>query len=222
MSVRPWDVITFDCYGTLIDWEGGITAAFVEESARRGVATPSREQVVALHHEIEPTVEAGPFRPYRDVLATTARHIADRLGWPAGDDSFLPDSLSSWMPFADTNAALARLRSRGYRLGILSNVDRDLLEGTLKHVSVPFAFLVTAGDVRSYKPASGHFHEGSRRVGPERWLHAAQSWFHDVVPARREGVPVVWVNRKLEPLGSEARPTGVVRDLAGLVSWIDA
>ena len=220
--VRPWDLVTFDCYGTLIDWEGGISAAFREEAERRGAQAPDAAALLHLYHEIEPALQVGPFRSYREVLTLVAGRIAERLGWPAGDDGFLPESLPSWPPFEDTNPALAALRSRGYRLAILSNVDRDLLDGTMRHFPVSFDFVITAADVRAYKPAEEHFRAGRERAGPDRWVHAAQSWFHDVVPARRLGIPVVWVNRKDEPLKADVRPNGMVADLAGLVRWLES
>jgi 2-haloalkanoic acid dehalogenase type II len=221
MNHRAYDVITFDCYGTLIDWESGIVNAFATEANQRGVGGVDPASLMELYVQTEARVESEEFMRYRDVLATTAARVAERLGWPAGDDAFLAKSLASWHPFPDTNPALAALKSRGYRLGILSNVDRDLLEETQRHFAVPFDFVVTAGDVRSYKPAEGHFRAGMERASGSQWLHAAQSWFHDVVPARRMGIPVVWVNRKGELLGSEARPAGVVRDMAGLVAWLE-
>jgi 2-haloalkanoic acid dehalogenase type II len=220
--VRPWDLVTFDCYGTLIDWESGIAAAFASEAERRGVGPVDVPALLRLHHEIEPAVQAGTFRPYRDVLTVTASRVAARMGWPAGDDTFLADSLRDWRPFDDTNAALATLRSRGYRLAILSNVDRELIERTLEHFPIAFDFVVTAADVRSYKPAEDHFRAGRERAGPDRWVHAAQSWFHDIVPARRQGIPVVWVNRTHEVLRADVRPNGMVADLAGLVRWLEA
>jgi 2-haloalkanoic acid dehalogenase type II len=218
---RPYDLITFDCYGTLIDWETGILGAFSAEAEQRGVESVG-PSIIDQYHDIEARVETGEFMRYRDVLTVSAARITEELGWPAGNDAFLADSLPSWAPFPDTNPALASLKARGYRLGILSNVDRDLIDGTLLHFATPFDFVVTAGDVRSYKPAEGHFRAGRERAGGNRWLHAAQSWYHDVVPARQLGIPVVWVNRKDEPLASDALPAGVVRDMAGLVSWLES
>ena len=218
---RPYDLITFDCYGTLIDWETGIMGAFAAEAERRGVNSLG-SSLIDRYHDIEAKVETGEFMRYRDVLTTSAALLTQQLDWPAGNDAFLADSLPSWTPFPDTNPALASLKARGYRLGILSNVDRDLIDGTRLHFAVPFDFVITAGDVRSYKPAEGHFRAGRERAGGYSWLHAAQSWYHDVVPARQMGIPVVWVNRKDEPLGGDALPAGVVRDMAGLVSWLES
>jgi 2-haloalkanoic acid dehalogenase type II len=202
---RRYDAVTFDCYGTLIDWEDGIASAFLREAAEDGVVL-DRPRILAAYHELEPEIEAAQFRPYRDVLAATAMRVAQRLGWPlSGERSrFLPDSLPGWQPFPDTNPALERLAAAGHRLGILSNVDDDLLGETRRHLPVSFDVVVTAQQVRSYKPAHGHFLEARRRIGSDRWLHAAQSFFHDVVPARELGIAVAWINRKAE------RPTGDV------------
>jgi 2-haloacid dehalogenase/putative hydrolase of the HAD superfamily len=215
---RRYDVVTFDCYGTLIDWEGGIASAFVREAAEDGVVL-ERKRVLDAYHELEPQIEAVAYRPYRDVQAVTAMRVAQRLGWPLTPERafFLSESLPDWEPFPDTNAALAELSSGGHRLGILSNVDDDLLDQTRRHFTVPFDVVVTAQQVRSYKPAAGHFREAQRRIGDSvRWLHAAQSFFHDVVPARELGIPVAWVNRKAERASGGIRPDLEVRDLSEL------
>lgn len=205
-----YEVITFDCYGTLIDWEGGISGAFLEAAAQDGLKL-ERQSVLEAYEEIEPTVEAETYRSYRGVLDETALRVAERLGWHIKKDraSFLAESLPSWRPFPDTNAALGRLAASGAKFGILSNVDDDLLAGTLKHFSVDFDLLVTAQQVRSYKPALPHFREARKWMeasGTTGWLHAAQSYFHDVVPAVAFGVPVVWINRKGEAPSGDARP----------------
>ena len=220
---RAYDVVTFDCYGTLIDWEDGIASAFVREAAADGVSL-DRSRIIGAYHEIEPTVEAERYEPYRDVLARTARRVADRLGWELSEERsrFLPESLPDWSPFPDTNPALVDLAAAGYRLGILSNVDDDLLERTRTHFPVDFEIIVTAAQVRSYKPAPGHFLEARRRIGPARWLHAAQSWFHDVVPAHELGIPVAWVNRKSERRSEDSEPDAEVANLTGLSDWLES
>lgn len=219
---RPYDVITFDCYGTLIDWESGIAQAFLLAGRATGKAL-EREAVLAAYAEVEPTIEAGGYRRYREVLTDTAVEVARRLGWALERDRarFLADSLPGWRPFSDTNPSLAALAARGYRLGILSNVDDDLLAGTRRYLPTGFELLITAERVGSYKPAHGHFLETRKRLSGARWLHAAQSYFHDVEPAHALGVPVVWVNRKHEQPTGAARPDGEVTDLAGLVDWLD-
>jgi 2-haloalkanoic acid dehalogenase type II len=217
MTNRPYDVVTFDCYGTLVDWEEGISSAFVREAAEDGVVL-DRARVLAAYHELEPEIEASGYRPYREVLAATAVRVAQRLGWPLTVDRarFLPESLARWKPFPDTNPALERLVRAGYRLGILSNVDDDLLAATRRQLGVLFDVVVTAEQVHSYKPAQGHFMEARRRIGGARWLHAAQSFFHDVVPARALGIPVAWINRKRESASGGVAPDLEMRDLTGL------
>jgi 2-haloalkanoic acid dehalogenase type II len=216
-----YDVVTFDCYGTLIDWERGITEAFAAAASRAG-RTVSPAEVLAAYSLIEPEVEAGSYRSYRQVLGETAVDVARRLGWPlGGSEGFLAESLPSWPPFPDTNAALTRLRLRGVRLGILSNVDEDLLAGTRRHFNVPFDLVVTAQQVRSYKPGHAHFEAARLGLGPgARWLHAAQSYFHDVVPAKALGIPVAWINRKSEPPGAAGAPDAEFRDLTQLADWL--
>lgn len=218
---RPYDVITFDCYGTLIDWERGIIGAFIEAAGRDGLVL-HRAAVFGAYAEIEPVVEAERYRSYRAVLAETGHRVARRLGWPLSEERsrFLADSLRDWQPFADTNPALERLATAGYRLGILSNVDDDLLTGTLRHLTVPFDLLVTAQQVRSYKPAPGHFLTAGQRIGKDRWIHVAQSYFHDVVPARTLRIPVVWINRKGEVARDGGHADREFPTLAELADWL--
>lgn len=216
-----YDVITFDCYGTLIDWERGIRTALAELSAQVGVALDAQAALDA-YITTEPQVQAAPFRPYREVLAETARRAAAEVGWPMdeGTAARFAATLPQWPPFPDTNPALRRIAA-SYRLGILSNVDDDLLRGTLRQLEAPFQVLVTAEQVRSYKPDPGHFLHARERIGGLRWLHAAQSAFHDIAPAGRLGLPVVWVNRRGEalPAGVPA-PLAVAPDLAALADWL--
>jgi len=193
-----FELITFDCYGTLIDWEQGIVTAFQQEATRSGM-TLEPSAIIAAYHASEQAVESAAYLAYRDVLTETAQRVATRLGLSIESEraAFLAESLPHWKPFADTNQALERLAQR-YSLGILSNVDDDLLAMTRRHFTVEFDVIVTAQQVGSYKPAHGHFREARRRAGETRWLHAAQSYFHDVVPARTLNIPVAWVNRKQE------------------------
>jgi 2-haloalkanoic acid dehalogenase type II len=217
---RPYDVITFDCYGTLIDWDAGIRGAFERAIAETGAGVDAR-RALEVYEEVEAEVEAERYRRYREVLVETARRVAKRIGWalPESKAGFLPESLPFWIPFPDTNAALERLFKAGYRLGILSNVDDDLLEGTRRHFTVPFDPVVTAQQVGSYKPAPGHFMTARQRLGDARWLHAAQSHFHDVTPARRHGVPTAWINRKRLARG-EPRPDRELSTLTELADWL--
>ena len=217
MIEHDFDLVTFDCYGTLIDWEQGIINAFQSEAARQG-AHLNAADIIAAYHNLEPAVETEKYTPYREVLAETAQRVAAQVGLqiPKTRAGFLADSLPDWQPFPDTNAALERLASRA-RLGILSNIDDDLLAATRRHFTVDFDLIVTAAQVKSYKPADGHFLEARRRMKDERWLHAAQSYFHDVVPASRLNIPVAWVNRKGERADEQGpQPDFEVRNLTEL------
>jgi 2-haloalkanoic acid dehalogenase type II len=220
--VARFDWITFDCYGTLIDWELGISLAFAQTAARQRESLDVAA-VLKAYADVEPLVEAGPYRRYREVLAATAVRVAKRLGWAELDEraAFLAESLPSWPPFPDTNPALRRLAGAGVRLGILSNVDDDLLAGTRRHLEVPFDLIVTAEQVRSYKPAHGHFTAARTRLPDGAlWLHAAQSYFHDVVPCLEMGVPVAWINRKGQDAGAGGPPNHEFRDLTALADWV--
>ncbi len=218
-----WDTISFDCYGTLVDWEAGIGRAFREAAAADGLELSS-EEVVAAYHDVEPRLQIGVYRPYRQVLREAALRVAERLGWPLtpAGAGFLEASLPDWPVFVDTRPALERLRSR-FRLAVLSNIDDRLLSATLERVSVEFDWVVTAERTRSYKPAPGHFQEAIRRVAGvrKRLLHAAQSYYHDVRPATELGIATVWVNRKGEAQGEEPRPLRVVADLKALADWLE-
>jgi 2-haloalkanoic acid dehalogenase type II len=217
---RLYDAITFDCYGTLIDWEGGIAEAFAEAAAADGVHLDAGA-VLRAYAEVEPEVERL-YRPYREVLQESAVRVAGMLGWPATYEqcSFLPLSLPHWMPFPDTNRALEELVAAGCRLGILSNVDDDLIAATRQHFSVPFDLVITAQQVRSYKPGPAHFLTARDRIGAARWLHAAQSNFHDVVPCNALGIPTAWINRKGETALPGGTPLHEFRDVAGLAAFV--
>jgi 2-haloalkanoic acid dehalogenase type II len=211
---RQYDIITFDCYGTLIDWEEGIRRAFLEGAAEDGVRLDP-EAIIPAYSDLEPVVERERYRPYRDVLTESADRAAWSLGWrvPAGRGVFLAESLQSWKPFPDTNPALERLRKAGYRLGILSNVDDDLLDQTRRHFTVDFDLVVTAAQVHSYKPAPEHFLEARKRIGVARWLHAAQSNYHDIIQTNALAIPNAWINRRNQTALAAGKPTYEFRDL---------
>lgn len=214
-----YDWITFDCYGTLIDWESGIATAFERMARASGVAY-DRGRVLALYRQYE-AAEEFSYIKYREVLNRVARRICVEFGWRSGDFGFLAESLPRWRPFPETNAALERL-SRKYNLGILSNVDNDLLDLTRRHLTVPFQLTVTAEGVGSYKPEPGHFKEARKKIGAGNWLHAAQSFYHDVVPCSRLGIDVAWINRKQEePMDPKIVPVHVARDLMTFADWIE-
>lgn len=221
MNERLYDIITFDCYGTLIDWSRGIGRAFVRAAAVDGtLLTP--EAAVEAYAEIEPVVEAEMFRPYRQVLAESARRTGATLGWDISLEraAFLPDSLKDWPAFPDTNAALERLAAAGYALAVLSNIDDGLFAQTQRQLSIPLEFVITAEQVRAYKPAHPHFIEARRRIGNRRWLHAAQSYFHDIEPAVELGIPCAWINRTGQQPAGAARPDREFADLTGLADWL--
>jgi 2-haloacid dehalogenase/putative hydrolase of the HAD superfamily len=216
-----YDVITFDCYGTLIDWESGIAGAFLHAAAEDGV-TLTRDGILHAYAGIERRVEAEGYRSYREVLRETATRVASALDWPLAPEraGFLGESLPSWQPFPDTNPALERLVAAGCRLGILSNIDDDLLAATRKHFTVDFDIVVTAQQVRSYKPGHAHFLTAREIIGESRWLHAAESNFHDVVPTNTLGIDNVWINRQRQQELPSGTPTFKFDDLAGLANAI--
>lgn len=222
MNSTTWDTISFDCYGTLVDWETGITSAFENAAAVRRREIRS-EAIIPAYHEVEPEVQAGPYRPYREVLREVAVRVAERLAWrlEPEDAGFLADSLPEWPVFSDTGAGLRRLGKK-YRLAILSNIDNDLLGATIERIDVGFDWTVTAEDLQSYKPNLAHFRAALRRVGgdPSRLLHAAQSRFHDIEPASRLGLATVWVNRQTEDVDSEVRPLHSVTTITELAEWL--
>jgi len=198
--------VTFDVYGTLIDWETGIYEAFAKEAARDDFEI-DRAQLMALFHEISREIEGGSYELYAEVLRRTAIEIAKRIDWPLepSRSGFLPDSVQRWAPFRETNAQLAKLAKK-YRLGLLSNIDDKLLGQTRRHIPIDFDLVVTAQQVRSYKPEPAHFTECARRIGGKRgWVHVSSSYYHDVVPCLKQRVPVIWVNRSKEVLETSQR-----------------
>lgn len=222
MSGARWDIVTFDCYGTLIDWEEGIRAACVRQAALAGAAIDGKA-AVQKHAEIEPEIQATDYKSYREVLTEVARRVATAIGFTVPSDraGFLADSLPTWQPFADTSAALVRLKQAGVRLGLLSNIDDELLAQTRKLLGVDFDLIVTAQQVRSYKPAPAHFTTARAKIPTtDRWLHAAQSYYHDVVPARALGISTAWVNRKHDTAPDGGKPDLEVPDLTALADAI--
>lgn len=213
-----YEWITFDCYGTLIDWETGICGAF--ERVLRNAGVPfDRKRILDLYARYEQE-EEQVYKRYRDVLTRVGRKICVELGIRISHYDFLVQSLPRWRPFNDTNAALERLAKES-KLGILSNVDSDLLSETRKHFTVPFDLIVTAENVASYKPGMPHFQEARKKIREASWIHAAQSFFHDIVPCNRLRIDSAWINRKQEPpFDKSIRPLIETRDLAGLVKWM--
>jgi 2-haloacid dehalogenase len=190
---------TFDVYGTLIDWMGGIGG----ELARMWPDEPA-DQLLARYHELEPRVEDGRAISYRQVLAETLALLASEEGLvlPAGEEDALGESLPSWRPFPEVPGSLAELRSRGFKLVPLSNTDPGFLAASLERIGVPVDGQVTAADAGSYKPAAGHWERFFDRydLNRENHVHVAASLFHDIEPASRLGLKAVWINR----LGEES------------------
>jgi len=197
LNFAQFQVLTFDCYGTLIDWETGIFSALRPILAAHGKEI-SDSQLLTLYSDLESEAEQGEFRPYHEVLEYVVRGFGERLAFMPTDTQVrsLPDSLASWQPFSDTVAALRKLKAR-YQLAVISNVDDDLFVATARRLEVPFDHVITAQQARAYKPSLRMFNLAEQRIGvaPEKWLHAAQSVYHDVIPARSMGISTVWVNR---------------------------
>jgi len=222
--LKPSKVITFDCYGTLIDWETGIRNAFRSVMLRTGARQGLESKAFELYEEEERRIERErPHLLYRNVLSKTSLSVARKIGWElsGAESTFLAKELPTWTPFPDTNPSLARL-STEHTLGILSNVDNDLLAGTINHFTSPFEIKVTAENVRSYKPASGHFEEARRIIGDRPWTHVAASQYHDIEPAMQLGIKAVWVNRRGAPPAHDYSKRNVpeVRDLSQLVGLL--
>jgi 2-haloacid dehalogenase len=213
----PKDIkfVTFDVYGTLIDWETGVYDAFVKEADRDGF-TIDRDELIPLFHEIQQKIQSGSYELYAEVLRRTAVQIAQRLGWPLepSRSGFLPDSVQRWPPFKETNPQLERFAKK-YEIGLISNIDDKLLGQTRRHFRADFDLVVTAQQVRSYKPDPAHFKEAERRIGGKKgWVHVAASYYHDVEPCVKLKVPVIWVNRKGETLDAgQKKPTAEVKNL---------
>jgi 2-haloacid dehalogenase len=190
-------LISFDCYGTLIDWEQGILGALRVLLAAHG-QLPGPEELLRTYAEHEQAAETPPYRPYRQVLQTVIEGIGNRYGFlpDASELDTLARSLPSWRPFDDTVPALRSLASR-YPLAVCSNIDDSLFETTARHLEVPFRTVVTAEAVGSYKPDPAHFAELLRRTGlrAQEILHVAQSLYHDIAPARSVGLRCVWLHR---------------------------
>lgn len=215
------ELISFDCYGTLIDWESGILAALRPILDDHDVQA-GNERVLELYAAAESSIEAGPYLPYRDVLARVVQQIGQRLGFEpsAGQCASLAESVGDWPPFPDTIEALGRLHGHA-KLAIISNVDDDLFARTAARLETDFDCVITAQQIGSYKPSPRNFELARERfvrdfhVGQAGWLHAAQSLFHDITPARRLGIQTAWVNRRAGRNGGGATPsTEATPDLA--------
>ena len=216
MSRDRW--ATFDCYGTLIDWNAGI-----EGELERLFGVEDAPRLLTRYHELEPEVQAEAYRSYGEVLTLTLMRLADAesLAIPEGETDALARSLPEWTPFPEARASLEELRKRGWKLAILSNSDRGLIAASRQQIGVPFELTVVAEDVGSYKPAHGHWERFREETGAdgESHVHVAASLFHDIAPANELGLRSVWINR----LGEEPRPapTRELPDLSNLAETLD-
>jgi 2-haloacid dehalogenase len=226
IDLDSFEILSFDCYGTLVDWESGILSTLAPILARHRRSAPAQELLEA-YGRLEARAEEPPYRPYAIVLREVMEGLGRMLGFtPAGAElDALASSIASWAPFPDTREALRALRTK-YRLAILSNIDDDLFALTAPALGVELDWVVTAGQVHSYKPALENFRRALVRFGlpKEKVLHVAQSLFHDIAPARALGLASVWVNRRHGLPGAGAtppadgRPDLEVRDLKSLAS----
>lgn len=229
LDFTQFTVISFDCYGTLIDWETGIFSALRPILAAHQKKL-SDAQLLALYSELESEAEEREYRPYREVLKSVVQGYGRRLEFKPSEAEIesLPVSLANWKPFPDTVAALRKLKER-YQLTIISNVDDDLFAATARRLEVPFDHVITAQQARAYKPSLKIFNLARQRIGvaPAHWLHAAQSVYHDVVPAKSLGISSVWVHRPSPRPGSGAakaatgKPDLEVPDLATLAEMTE-
>ena len=211
MGAARW--ATFDCYGTLIDWDGGLrrelARIFGEERA---------DTQLERYHDVEPTLEAGGDRSYREVMIDAMRE----LGAPPGEVEGLAHALPSWGPFPEVQEALEETRRRGWKLALLSNTDRDYIEASIEQIGVPFELAIVASEIGSYKPAHRHWLRFFEATGAskEGHVHVAQSHVHDIVPATALGLRSVWINRYGE-LHQQPAPTRELPDLSRLPETLD-
>ena len=215
LDFSRFDWLSFDCYGTLMDWEAGILGYLRPLLQAKGCRI-SNDRILTMYSEFEPQEQAGHFRSYREVLAGVARAFARELHFEVSDSEAngLAESIRDWQPFADTVAGLRRLHSR-FKLAVLSNIDDDLFAYTAPKLEIRFDAVVTAQQVHSYKPSLNNFEALLRRQGipRERLLHVAESLYHDVGPAHSLDIATVWVNRRQDKPAAASKLTEAKPDL---------
>lgn len=215
--------VTTDCYGTLIDWEKGLADAFRKEAERDGFSF-DEESFIARFLEVQAEIMSGSYELYAEVLRRTAVRVAKEIGWELEPSraQFVPDSVVYWQPFREANAAMDRLAAR-YDIGILSNIDDKLLGISRRHLRTELDIVVTAQQVRSYKPDDAHFKECARRLGGKKgWVHIASGYNADVAPLLKMKVPVIWVNRHGEKLDGRKKPDAEVKTLRAAAAKLGA
>jgi 2-haloacid dehalogenase len=210
---------SFDCYGTLIDWNTGIRTELA-----RIFGEPDADRLLSRYHEFEPRIqEDDPTLPYREVMAGVLAELAGEEGieLPAAEADALGRSLPSWPEFAEVADELRAARERGWRLAILSNTDRDLIEASMERIGVPFELAIVASEIGSYKPARGHWDAFAERTASDRGahVHVAASLYHDIAPAAELRIPAIWINRLGEE--SDLRRAAEMPDLRGLADALD-
>jgi len=215
LDFAQFDWLSFDCYGTLIDWESGILA-YLKPLLRKKGCNVNDVLILNSYSEFEPLEQAGPYRGYREVLSGVVRDFARALQFDVtpAEAAGLAESIADWEPFADTVAGLRRLQSR-YKLAILSNIDDDLFAHSARKLKVPFDLVLTAQQLRSYKPSRSNFEALLKRlpVPRNRLLHVAESLYHDVAPAQSLGITTVWVNRRQGRSAAASKVSAVQPDI---------
>ena len=211
---------TFDCYGTLVDWNGGIRAEL-----EKLFGVERADELLARFHELEPRIQASsPGMSYREVLTIALEQLAAETGLtlPEGEASALARSLPDWPVFEDVQPGLTVARDRGWRLAILSNTDRDLIDASIERLGVPFELAIVAGEIGSYKPAHTHWEVFYETTGADRrgHVHVAQSLFHDIEPANELGILSIWINRLGEP--DDPRPTAILTGVSELADSLES
>jgi 2-haloacid dehalogenase len=215
--------VTADCYGTLIDWERGILDAFGKEASKDGLSL-DETKLIDRFLEVQAEIMAGSYELYAEVLRRAAVKVAGEIGWELEPSraQFLPDSVARWQPFRESNAAMDRLKKR-YEVGIVSNVDDKLLGVSRRHLRTELDLVVTAQQVRSYKPDPAHFKECARRIGGKKgWLHVGSGYDSDVAPLLKMNVPVIWVNRRGEKLEGRKKPDAEVKNFRDAAAKLGA
>ena len=206
--------VSTDCYGTLIDWEKGILDAFHAEAEKDGF-TLDDAKLLELFFPTQIEIMAGSYELYAEVLRRAAVKVAGEIGWELEPSraQFLPDSVGHWVPFREANAAMDRLGKK-YDVGIVSNIDDKLLGISRRHLRTELDLVVTAQQVRSYKPDNTHFRETARRIGGKKgWLHIGSGYENEIAPCLKMNVPVIWVNRHGEKLEGRKAPSATVKNL---------
>jgi 2-haloacid dehalogenase len=225
-NMTSFTTATFDCYGTLIDWEGGVGSFLYDLALRNGdEAPPPGGKLRERWEEIQFEVIGGDYRPYKEVLAESLRLFADERGYrlDSGDAEAFVRAMRSWQPFTDTTPALRLVQGAGIRLVPISNTDHDILDHSEHHMGLRFDDRVTAQDCRAYKPSDTVFQQALERIGeePDKILHVAFGFKYDIGPAKRAGMHTAWINRHVEPLPSSAdAPDYEWRDLWGLAELV--